>query len=283
MKTLALVGLADSRDKVHDFDCEVWTLNNAEAYNIPRIGLLFDLHPRDKLIADERWELLKSRPRSYPVVLLHPEYTTEIPNSIAYPLEKISEEVFEHLWRGDEQVEHYSSTFDYMLAYAVCTQPDLEDVHVIGFEFGSDTEYRYQREGAMLIAGWAAGKGVNVHFLEGAPILPRTVYGYEDYQMISRQTLESYLNDISRQNSAALGRLNKWQARIGAEEYPEAQDETTKAFKEVYMSAGAMYLCDHLIKECDRRAPDKVKMNDPLFRTDKEGNVVESDGIKVIG
>lgn len=283
MKTLALVGLADSWVKVHDFDCEVWTLNCADDFGVPRISLLFDLHKKEKIVGDERWELLKE-PRDYPVVLLHPEYTLEIPNSIAYPLEHISATVFEHLYRGlDENVEHYTSTFDYMLAYAVTMIPDLEDVYVIGFEFGSDTEYRYQKEGAMLIAGWAAGQGVNVHFMGDGGILPRTVYGYEDYQMISRQYLEATLANLTAQNSSALGRLNQWQALLKVGDHPDAQDEATKAYKSVYLTAGAMYLVDHLIKECDRRAPPEVQMKDPLFQLDKEGNIVEGGEVKVIG
>lgn len=281
MRELALVGLANSRVRVHDYDCEVWTLNNAEAYSIPRITRLFDLHSREELIALERWQQLRDKERDYPVYLL--EASDEIPNSFSYPRELVSEQVFKNLYVGDEQTEHYTSTFDYLLALAVVDNPDLEVIHVIGFEFGSDTEYKYQREGAHLLIGWAAGRGIKVNFPSGSTMLSPTVYGYEEYQMISRQTLESYLTQLAAQNSAAVGELNVMHERVTEAEKtngdPDAIQELivdrNTAFKNAYMTAGAMKLCDHLIRECDRRA-GVLEFDDPLFRVNEEGEMIKA-------
>jgi len=295
MKELALVGLAESRAGVFELDCPVWTINNAVGYEIPRIARLFDLHVKEELIAYERWNLHKERVGDYPIYLL--EDDEEMPNSVAYPRERVSAEVFSNVFIGGELTEHYSSSFAYMLPLAVIDNPDLEVLHILGFEFGSDTEYRYQREGAYLLLGWALnarneeGKKIDIRLPEESSLLPHTVYGWEEYQMISRQTLESFLTDIAAQNSGALGKLNgnhslysekekeleEARTNGGASEIVRIEAELAEigekrndAFKGFYMSAGALKIVDHLIKECDKRA-GALSFEDPLFRVTEDG------------
>jgi hypothetical protein len=295
MRELALVGLADSRKLVFELDCPVWTINNAEGYSIPRIDRLFDLHAKEELVANERFELLRDRPRDYSVYLL--EDAPEIPNSFAYPRERIEEAVFGKLYRGEEKTHYFSSSFAWMLALAVEDNPDLEVLHVCGFEFGSETEYRYQREGAYALICWALGKGIEVRGPEGWTLFSPTAYGFGEYQMISRQTLESYLTDVAAQNSDALGKLNARHAlytekeielkraietnggdlSVLEKEIAELNTLRNDAFKNVYKSAGALYVLDHLIRECDRRAGAfELEEFDPIFRTTEEGDVVKA-------
>jgi hypothetical protein len=295
MRELALVGLADSRAAVFELDCPTWTINNAVGYEIPRIARLFDLHVKEELIAYERWDLHKERVGDYPIYLL--EEDEEMPNCVAYPRERVTAEVFSNVFVGGNPTEYYTSSFVYMLPLAILDNPDLEVLHIIGFEFGSDTEYRYQREGAYLLLGWALnarndkGNKIDIRLPEGSSLFPNTVYGYEEYQMISRQTLESHLTDFAKQNSAVIGKLNGFHAlysekekelvaarsnggasqveRLEAE-LEEISGKRNEAFKGFYMSAGAMKVVDYLIKECDRRA-GALEFDDPLFRLDEEG------------
>lgn len=185
MKPLALVGFADSREGARDVDYPVWTINDAEFYNIPRIERLFDLHRKETLVQEGRWEIFRDEPRSYPVYFLE-EYP-EIPNSRAYPLDRVLEECFENLYVGDKRVEYMSSSFPYLLALAVLEGNN--PIYPYGWEFGSDTEFRYQKEGAMLLTGWAMGRGVKVVWPADNLVFPRTLYGYEDYQYITTDRL----------------------------------------------------------------------------------------------
>jgi len=183
-KAVALVGFGPSMKLMHDLppDVEIWSLNAVEEYDFPRLDRAFELHPlRDLVLETPRWDRLR-KPLPYPVYVL--EADPRIPSGVAYPIEAVCDEAFENIIVGDENARYMDSTFPYMLALAV--HEGYKVVIVCGFEFQSDTEYRYQRPGAALMIGWAAGKGVKVILPEETGLLPRTLYGYEDYQMISR-------------------------------------------------------------------------------------------------
>lgn len=323
MKPLALVGFADSREGVKEVDYPVWTINDAEFYNIPRIERLFDLHRKEILVQEGRWEIFRDRPRPYPVYFLE-EYP-EIPNCRAYPLDRVLKECFENLYIGDERVEHMSSSFPYLLALAVLE--GYNPVYAYGWEFGSDTEFRYQREGAMLLTGWAMGRGVKVIWPEDNLVFPRTLYGYEDYQyitidrltevralmlekyeelypeihektvdyedktlrlvlmydgarrlidnmitsdetgVVSRQSLEIASWDLSIANSKYLGEFNSNHNLYVV--MPDGQDERGPArqesFRKFFQSAGAIRVCNQLIRECDGRG-GTFEMVDPMVK-----------------
>ena len=279
MEPLAIVGLAESRAGIFDTELEVWTINDADyTYGIPRISRLFDIHKPEELIG--RWDRLISEPRDYPVYL--PEAYPDIPNSIRYPIEWVTREVFANLYVGERQAEYYSCSFPYMLALAVLE--GRKDIRVFGFEFGSDTEYRYQREGVFLLLGWAAARGARIEFPEGSGLLPRTLYGYEDYMNVSRQHLESLLSDLSLQHNGDVVKFNtahnllitKRQENGGASspEIDALADARSAAYKEVFLSSGGLQIVDHLIKECDRRAGE-LELRDPLRLLEVDGKPVE--------
>lgn len=272
LQAVALVGFGQSMSLMHDLPegVPIWTLNAVEKYDFPRIDRAFELHPmRDIILETPRWERLQLQ-LPYPTYML--EADSRIPSSVTYPIEAVSDDVFENIFLGVEQAEYYDSSFAYMLALAVHEGYKL--IYVLGFEFLSDTEYRYQRPGAALLIGWAAGKGVKVILPPGSALLPPTKYGYEDYQMISRQNLEQYLADLINQqnewqslfnvaNTRAMERealLNRTNGELSdglrAEieaELKTAQDDRVEAWKQMYMRAGAVQVMNTLIGICDRK------------------------------
>lgn len=280
-KAVALVGFGHSMHLMHDLPpgLEVWTLNAVEKYDFPRIDRAFELHPiRDIVLETPRWERLQ-KPLPYPTYML--EADERIPSSVTYPRQAVSDAVFQNIHLGNEQAEYFDSTFPYMLALAVFE--GYRVIFVMGFEFQSDTEYRYQRPGAALLIGWAAGKGAQIVLPPDSELLPRTLYGYEDYQMISRQNLEQFLADLINQqnewqslfnvaNTRCMERealINRSNGDLSEEvkaeitgELQVAMDDRLRAWKEMYMRSGAVQVVNTLIAICDRK---EAKLTDEGF------------------
>jgi len=266
---VALVGFGPSMRLMYDLppDIPIWTLNAVEEYDFPRLDRAFEMHPlRDVILETPRWERLQQE-LPYPTYML--ETDPRIPSAVAYPLEAVLDLAFANIVIGDEPACYLDSSFPYMLALAVLE--GYKTIHVFGFEFRSDTEYRYQRPGAALLVGWAAGVGVKVILPGDTGLLPHTLYGYEDYQMISRQNLEQFLSDLQTQESDWQGKLNVAHARVlersgngNADVLQKAEEERAEAFKQMYMRAGAIHAITHLIAICDRKETALVEMPDPF-------------------
>lgn len=272
---VALVAFGPSMRLMYELppDVPIWTLNAVEEYEFPRLDRAFEMHlPRDIVLETPRWERLQLE-LPYPTYML--EADERIPSAVRYPLEAVQDEVFENILVGDEKAQYMDSSFPYMLALAV--HEGYQVIYVCGFEFLSDTEYRYQRPGATLLVGWAAGKGVKVILPADTGLLPRTLYGYEDYQMISRQNLEQFLGDLQTQESDWQGKLNIAHTQViersnngGGEALQQAETDRMEAFKQMYMRAGAIHAIQHLIAICDRKEVALGEFEDP-FKVYEQG------------
>ncbi|MCK4826941.1 hypothetical protein KA005_65010, partial [bacterium] len=103
---------------------------------------------------------------------------------------------------------------------------------------------------------------------------PRTLYGYEDYQMISRQNLEQWLKDLSLQESDWLGKLNVAQALISErsqnggdpEKLKEANQQWLVCFKQLHMRAGAIHLAQDAIAILDRKQSALTEFQDRVMQ-----------------
>ena len=270
---IALVGFGDSRSGVFDLDPEIpiWTMNNPEPYGFPRIDRLFDIHPIRVLEFTGRMSRYRNG-TPYPVYLI--DVLSDVPRGVAYPLDQVLDEVFDLIYVGDDRAEYLTSTFPYMVALAVLE--GYGPIKTFGFEFGSDTEWRYQREGAALLVGWAAGRGIRIEFPEGNTLIPRTLYGYTDYQMIHEEELIAIREDL-------VPRYHEANARIPREKTPDDQAE---AFKEKLMLSGGIQIVDTMIEtvedlEAISRQSLEGMLNDlvrqhsvEMSRTSSEHNIV---------
>lgn len=287
-KSVALVGFADGWKNVRSLpeDVEIWSLNNAEeVLDLPRIDRLFELHPRRDLVAQgTRWTRLKGE-LPYPVYTL--EDFEDLPPSIRYPIEAILELVFENLYVGDEHAEYMTSSFAYMIAQAEAE--DFEEVYVYGFEFGSDTEWRYQRFGAGLLVGWAMGRGSIVRFPEGISLLPKVLYGYMDYQMYSRQNFQQDYTWMTEALADWTGKMNQWHQYVEdrrvmlqkmkdddpefdtiMKEFEEGDQKRKDASQQVLMTSGVLQYIHICIDRLD--AKDRgLELDNMLFRVDADG------------
>jgi hypothetical protein len=240
-------------------DVPIWTVNASQIidYGFPRIDRLFEMHRLTEIVADKpRFERLLEK-QEYPIYML--DDNEHFPSVIKYPLEALSDEVFENIKVGTDQAQYFDSSFPYMLALAV--HEGYNPVYVYGFEFRADTEFRYQRPGAALLIGWAAGKGVEIVLPENTGLLPPTLYGYTDYQSISRATLEWFLADTITKQNHWLGKFNqaetvlKERRKNGAseEKLKEAQDGFNTAYAQIYRYDGVAQFIDFMIQRCDRK------------------------------
>lgn len=301
-KEIALVGFGKSMELMWDLpeDVPIWTLNAAQDYEYPREpAALFELHPLiDVVLETRRWSHLQEK-HDYPIYVQDEDPV--IPSGIKYPIDAMADQVFENIYLGDEQADYWDSTFPYMCALAY--HQGYEIIYVMGFEFHSDTEYKYQRPGAALLVGWLGGKGVKVILPRDSGLFPPTRYGYTEYQMISRQNFEQWIQALTVEESDFQGKLNTWNARVQEREKRNlfvtfgrwiqslskfdknlklAQDERSKAYEQMTMRGGGIFLCHTALDILDRKQAelDKVKFGDRYFVM-AEGELVDAE--KVIG
>lgn len=296
-REVALVAFGESMALMNDLPPHVpiWTLNASEDHQFPREpAALFEIHPiRDVVTQTRRWEHLQKK-HNYPIYMQ--QLAPGIPSGVLYPIDLMSESVFENIYLGDEHADYWDSSLPYMCALAEHQGYDI--VHIYGFELRTDTEYRYQRPGAALLIGWLGGRGIKVVLPENTSLLPPTRYGYTEYQMISRQNFEQWLQQLTIEENDWQGKLNvantqvmerqpeSWLARFAfwlLDQLPkdkkllEAEEARRAAFKEMAMRGGAIYLCHQAIEICDRKTSElkKVKFKDRYFRME-EGEVADA-------
>lgn len=285
MSTLALLGGAEiTRGAIAQSKAdEMWTMNWFYLYDwVPRIDRLFEMHPiwmygqtgkpEHKKIADH-WKWLLQTEKPFPVYML--ARLNQVPQCVPYPLKEVTRRIFDNkLFRGDNYVDYYSSTIDYMLALAIYEKMEgitaLERIELYGIEMGSETEYRYQREGATFFMGRAIGVGIEIAIQPNSVLLKKRKYGYEGGQMIFRQDLERMLTNFQQQKKEAEARLQFAEGRLSVlkddgkgteEELSEAQKACTRARDDLMVASGAEQTVIYEIQEIDLEEPDLTLEN----------------------
>lgn len=264
---VALVGFGDSMSLMYDLPPEVpiWSMNAAESYDFPRIDALFEMHKLRDLVLETRRIKNLRKEHEYPVYML--QRYPFFPASVAYPKDAILDSVFQYVFRGSKHAKYFDASLTYMLALAVLV--GHTKIHVFGFGLMTDTEYTYQRPGAFGLIMWAAGKGVKVMLPDDTKLLPDTLYGYEDYQSISRQNCEQWLQDMQVQESDWMGKLNLFQERVQMlerldgpeEELEQAIADRKNAYHQMYMRQGAIHLLNQQIQIMDRKRDELAEFD----------------------
>lgn len=265
MKTVALVGFAETTRGavVNSKADEIWTLNWGYNYKfIPRIDRLFEMHPIWAFQKSPKPEYIKPRlhwkwlhkPRAYPVYMLR-EFP-DIPLCKAFPVQEVTEDLFGNkLMKGGDPTSFYSSSFDYMLALAI--HEGFECIEIYGFEMGSVTEYRYQREGAALFIGLAMGRGIRVEIQPNSVLLRGRKYGYEGGQMIFRQDLERALHGVVKEKIEALALLQHLEGQvnhaveIGSADVEDLTQKLQAARDDALIASASEQTLVYLIREID--------------------------------
>lgn len=271
MKSVALYGFAPvSRDGIWKSQAdEVWSIVWAYKYNLPRLDRLLEIHPiwlqaksekPEYIKAREHWEWMKQN-TTIPIYMtvLHPE----IPMSVCYPLEGV-----QSLIPPARRKSVLTSSFDYLMALAV--YEGYKRIEAYGFEMGSDTEFRYQREGASYWIGYCDAKGIDLVLPEKTALLSKRLYGYEGGSMIYRQDLERMRETRQQQKRDAFARIAHLEGQVkafrelgDAEKLAEVEAELENQFRLALVISGALQECEYYIKEIDLEEPD-IELINPI-------------------
>ena len=259
MRRVALLGGASStRDGIQTSEAdEVWTLNWSYLYDwVPRIDRLFEMHPvwlyaatdNDEWAKPRRhWEYLHQE-LPYPVYMLRD--LPEIPSCIRYPIEEVIGDLFGYfLARGGKAKPFFTSSFDYCMALAIYERWDC--IELYGFEMGSDTEYRYQREGAGFWIGQAVARGIRVELPGDTVLLKSRLYGYEGGQMIFRQDLERIKDQWERKHRDAVALTQYYEGRMSENPTEENRVKLHEARDTALVAHGGLELVRYQIKFID--------------------------------
>lgn len=233
-KSVAVIGFAwDSLQFATDSQAdEMWTVNFAWDYPVPRIDRLFEIHPIEVLAfnavrgkkgnRDEKHFAWLQEEHDFPIYT-YADYTGEnvldeilepsprIPNSIPYPFEKL-DSLFEHLHRENRPAQVYMpSTISYMLAMAIFE--GWERIEMYGIEMAKGTEYKYQLRGTEALMMYAMGKGIEIYLPEHCKLMNIKPY-HKGLQMITRQTLEAQKKMYEQKRVDALTKTNHFRGQI---------------------------------------------------------------------
>ena len=273
MSSVALYGFATAtRGGVWQSKADqVWSVIWAYNYHTPRLDRILEMHPvwlqaqsqkPEYEKVRQHWEWLKSN-TTIPIYML--SRRPEVPMSVNYPLAEVQALVPEA-----RRKSVFTSSFDYLMGLAVLEGYDR--IETYGFEMGSDTEYRYQREGAAYWIGYCDAHGIEVVTPKNTALLSKRLYGYEGGSMIYRQDLERMKSVREKQKKDAFAELANIEGRLkqalidGMLETPTYKDLQIKwdeQYRIALVTSGALQECEYYLKEIDLEEPSE-ELVDPV-------------------
>jgi hypothetical protein len=282
MRSVALYGFAPAtREGVWQSKAdEVWSIVWAYKYDMPRLDRIVEIHPiwmqarsqkPEYVKAREHWQWLKTN-TSIPVYMS--EEREEVPMCIPYPLCGV-----QRMLPRARELKVFSSSFDYLMGLAI--YEGFGRIETYGFEMGSDTEYRYQREGAAYWIGYCDAVGIELILPENTALLSKRLYGYEGGSMIYRQDLERMRTTRQRQKVEAFARLSNLEGQlrvtlqvkgVESQEYHELQQAWDSQYRLALVISGALQECEYYLKEIDLEEPS-VELIDPIGFVPMEAGV----------
>ena len=266
MRTVALCGFSEkSWGPAFDLpeDIELWTCNHAYRLGFPRIDRLFEMHHVD-LLKDKHYYERKMqrehikylRSASHPICML--DHYDEFPASERFPIEDAV--------ALDPEAD-FCSTFDYMMAYAIL-QGDIEKVLLYGYDMDSESEWSYQRPSAKEWMKHARLVGIKIGG-EGGLLEKRKLYGYEESEMVSRQTIEMHRKQYMKQLKDNEIKMHFFEGRMDqliAGGNGNVDEKTKEHYaaqirqlaKMVWQAEAGVVVCQNFIDECDLKEVEPI-------------------------
>jgi len=175
-KKICIVGFAPGKENApyDDPSFEIWGCNEMHmTKEVKRIDVLFELHDLEWIKEGKRWK------EHYPwlcnnkkIPVIMQKHFDEIPMSIPYPTQKITEEFG----------RYFTNTVSEQIAFAILI--GAEEIHLYGVNMATDQEYGAQRPSCEYFVGLARGRGIKVYIPMESDLLKNFyVYGIEDGQM----------------------------------------------------------------------------------------------------
>lgn len=164
---------------------EVWGLNRGYIF-MPRMERWFEMHGQHIY----GWE--QRRPgnhmlwlQGFPGPIYMHQVAPEIPNSVAYPLEAVADDIGVNIWRLPDHGQgapspgratpYLSSSIAQEIALAI--HMGYQEIGLWGIDLNTTSEYAWQKPGVEHLLGVAAGRGIQVHIPDKCPLLKEGIYG----------------------------------------------------------------------------------------------------------
>jgi hypothetical protein len=222
---------------------------------LPRIDRLFELHKKNWFLRKEvkksvlYWEWLQ-QPHEFPIYMQH-KYKN-IPASVRYPYEGVSEMLFKNLRRtvkGKELCQRFfTSTFMFMMGLAI--YENVPRIEIYGVDMENDTEYGYQLPGGNWIIGFAVGRGQEVILPEPSELCRSPVYGYDVVPYVDKAKVE----EIRLLYQAEWQKLDEELYAL-IKNFDPNDEEAKKKYMELsaitHITQGAMKACEKLLLRSD--------------------------------
>lgn len=201
-KKVAIVGFAGTRDMApfDDPECEIWSVNNLYKF-IPRTDRIFQLH-NPRLLTDEHHgvggqeHLDDLKAATVPIYMQ--QHFDEIPYSVAYPLEEMTQEFGVPRPDGSGVDAYWTNSISFMIALAI--HEGFEVIYIYGVDMAVGTEYVSQRPSCEYYIGIAKGRGIEVVIpVESDLLKTRFIYGYEEEKRLAWDLkLEKTIADMEK-------------------------------------------------------------------------------------
>lgn len=240
MKSVALLGMADTVWQYEDKFDEAWSLNLAyQSEDFPPCTRWFEMHGLRELImtaqTNDKFKdhlLWLTKEHDFPVYMQ--ENYERFPSSVKYPLEKVSNYPVHRPGAKD----YYTSTFPFMVALAI--HEGFDEIHVYGIEAGTETEYAYQKAATEFWLGVAVARGVKVVLQENSALVNAAIYGYEGGQMLDNETVKNHLKSYREQLKFWQGEWQKSVERVKENPSPENMELMKDREQFMFISDGAV-------------------------------------------
>lgn len=189
---VAIVGFAPStRDQAPyaDPSWEIWGMNQLYRF-IPRFTRWFEIHT-DYLFDQAPGTDYKGwmKTAACPIYMIAKD--SEIPTSIAYPLDQMIAEFDLAGTRPQDPLAgekgYFHSSVDYMLALAI--SEGAEEIGIWGVDMAHDTEYVYQKPSGSFWCGVAKGRKIRLTLPSASALLNSQGYRYGYDPEPSNETL----------------------------------------------------------------------------------------------
>lgn len=263
MSSVALVGfgpLTYYHVKETDTD-EFWTLNHAIfVTDIPRIDRLFEIHRRSWYLRGEQeksdmYDKWLRELHDFPIYMQEDQLAQDlVPSGVKYPFEEVCEELLPGLIRkiGAEELKmvYFTSTAAFMLALAI--YEGFDEIHLVGIDADSDTEYSYQKPGIEFWIGVALGRGIRVIIQEECNLCTAPIYGYEVVPYIDKMNINAYLKLYQEKRKLHHDAMDEAVRGLTAD--PENEKHSDIYLREsawVYLYDGAITACSRFIQYKD--------------------------------
>lgn len=210
---VVLVGFCQgSRDMApyDDPDCEIWGLNKGYIFQ-PRMTRWFETHgPNIYRWAIRRPDRHVDWLKAFPGPIYMHDRDADIPNSLAFPLEAVAEDIGVNVWKIQDDLKtlepltrnpYLTSTIAYQIALAIYER--FDELHLYGIDLNTGGEYAWQKPGVEFLLGIAAGRGMRVIVPENCALLKGKLYGRGFKQpggeAITKTQYEVRLEEVKKQ------------------------------------------------------------------------------------